>query len=171
MSALYAAEPAVLYQARELLLGRGLAVLVAWALLTLLVSGYRVTRADRRTEGFHFHGMNVAWGLINAGLAFGGIWQLLPAAPAGLQLPGLFAQQLHHETLFAVNTGLDAAYLMTGLYLRARAAAPGTARPERLRGYGLSLRVQGGFLFVFDAAMWALLHGQSGAWLTAAGAR
>ena len=155
---------AALHQARELLLGRGLAVLAAWALLNLVGSGYLLRRADRRHAPYYFHGMNVGWGLVNAALAFWGIWHLQPLAPAGLRLVDIFQAQLANETLFLLNAGLDVAYVMTGCYLQARAAVPGMARPERLLGFGRALWVQGGFLLVFDAAMWALLHAQGRAW-------
>ena len=157
---------AALHHARELLLGQGLAVLAAWVLLNLLVSGYGLARADRRYEPYYFHGMNVAWAFINACLAFWGIWHLQLVAPAGLCLAGLVQAQMFNENLFILNAGLDVAYVMTGCYLHARARMPGHPLPARLLGFGRSLWVQGGFLFVFDVAMWGLLHSQGRAWLS-----
>jgi hypothetical protein len=148
-----------LYTARELLLGRGLAVLAAWALLNLVVSGYLLARADRRHEPYYFHGMNVGWGLVNAGLAGWGVLHLHFRVPAGVQLVDLLGEQRFNENLFLLNTGLDVAYVVTGFYLRARSLST-TERPERLRGFGRSLWVQGGFLLVFDAVMWGLFHQQ-----------
>ena len=165
MSVFSAAELAVFNQARELLVGRGLAVLAAWALLNLVGSGFYLARADRRQVAYHFHGMNVGWGLINALLACWGILQIQFTAPTGLRLADLVQAQLHHENLFLFNTGLDVAYVMTGFYLAARAAAPGRAQPAQLRGFGRSLWLQGGFLLVFDAVMWSLLHWQGSGWL------
>ncbi|GAB2850236.1 DUF6992 family protein [Hymenobacter ruber] len=147
-----------LFMARELLLGRGLAVLAAWVLLNLVGSGYYLARSDRRHEPYYFHGMNVGWGLVNAGLAAWGILHLHFVAPAGLVPAELFQTQLFNENLFLLNAGLDVAYIMTGSYLRARALAPGQALPVRLLGFGRSLWVQGGFLLVFDATMWSLVH-------------
>jgi hypothetical protein len=154
-----------LYLASELLVGRGLAVLSAWALLNLVGSGYFLARADRRYEPYYFHGMNVGWGLVNAGLACWGILHLHFTAPTGLRLADLVQAQLHHENLFLFNAGLDVAYIMTGFYLRALARQPTRLRPARLLGFGRALWVQGGFLLVFDAALWGLLHGQGQAWL------
>ncbi|MEL5994717.1 DUF6992 family protein [Hymenobacter segetis] len=157
-----AAAPAVdiasLFMARELLLGRGLAVLAAWVLLNLVGSGYYLAHSDRRHESFYFHGMNVGWGLVNAGLAAWGILHLHFVAPAGLVPAELLQSQLFNENLFLLNAGLDVAYIMTGYYLRARALVPGQTRPVRLLGFGRSLWVQGGFLLVFDATMWSLVH-------------
>jgi hypothetical protein len=162
---LLALNLAALHQAREALLGRGLAVLAAWVLLNLLVSGHFLARADRRLPAYYFHGMNVGWGLVNALLAFWGIYHLEPTAPAGLQLADVVRAQLFNENLFLFNAGLDAAYIMTGYYLRARAAMPGELRPARLLGFGRSLWLQGGFLLVFDAVMWSWLHWQGRGWL------
>ena len=159
------ATAAVLDHAREMLLGRGLTVLAAWALLNLVVSGYLVRQADRRQETYFFHGMNVCWGAINAALACWGVLHLRFVAPAGLGLADLVREQLANENLFLLNAGLDAAYIMTGMYLWALAAVPAQPAPARLRGFGAALWVQGGFLLVFDAAMWSLLHWQGGGWL------
>ncbi|MFC6222792.1 DUF6992 family protein [Hymenobacter artigasi] len=153
-----AVDIASLFMTRELLLGRGLAVLAAWVLLNLVGSGYYLAHSDRRHESFYFHGMNVGWGLVNAGLAAWGILQLHFVAPAGLVPAELLQSQLFNENLFLLNAGLDVAYIMTGYYLRARALVPGQALPVRLLGFGRSLWVQGGFLLVFDATMWSLLH-------------
>jgi hypothetical protein len=158
-------EIAPLFQATEMLIGRGLAVLAAWALLNLVVSGYFVARADRRYEPYYFHGMNVGWGLVNAGLACWGILQLHFTAPVGVQLRDLVQSQLLNEDLFVFNAGLDAAYVMTGFYLRALARVPGQPTPARLLGFGRSLWLQGGFLLIFDAVMWGWLHWQGQGWL------
>ena len=165
MPTITATELAALHQARELLLGRGLAVLAAWVLLNLLGSGYRLARADRRYAPFYFHGMNVAWAFVNAGLALWGIWHLQLSVPAGLRLADLVQAQLFNENVFLLNAGLDAAYIMTGYYLRAQAQVPGQPLPARLLGFGHSLWVQGGFLLVFDVVMWSLLHSQGKTWL------
>ena len=161
MPTITASELAALHHARELLLSRGLAVLAAWVLINLLASGYRLAHADRRFAPYYFHAMNVGWAFVNAGLAFWGIWHLQFAVPAGLRLADLVQAQLFNENLFLLNAGLDVAYVMTGFYLRAQARVPGHPLPARLLGFGHSLWVQGGFLLLFDAAMWSLLHRQA----------
>ncbi|GAA4055872.1 hypothetical protein GCM10022409_48930 [Hymenobacter glaciei] len=162
--ALPAADVAVLFMRREVLLGRGLALLAAWVLLNLIGSGYYLAHADRRQEAFHFHGMNVLWNLVNAGLAAWGILRLHFSPPAGLDAAELLNSQHFYETLFAVNAGLDVLYVLAGSYLRRRATRPNQTRPERLLGYGRSLWVQGGFLLLFDGVMWALLHWLARGW-------
>jgi len=154
--------------ARELLIGRGLAVLSVWALLNLIGSGYLVRKADRRYAPYYFHGMNVGWGVINTALACWGILQLHFRIPVDLGVAELFRTQLFYENLFLLNAGLDVAYVMTGYYLRAQAATT-LQRPERLLGFGQALWVQGGFLLLFDTTMWVALHWQGQALFTLLG--
>ena len=162
--ALPAADVAGLFMHREVLLGRALAVLSAWVLLNLIGSGYYLAHADRRQQAYYFHGLNVLWNLVNAALAAWGVLHLHFTPPPGLDAAELLTTQPYYETLFGGNAGLDVLYVLTGSYLRQRATRPSTIRPERLRGYGQSLWVQGGFLLVFDAAVWLLLHLQAGHW-------
>jgi hypothetical protein len=161
-------DPNVLYAARGLIVGRGLAVLAAWVIANLVGSGYAVSRADRRTEPYYFHFMNVAWALINAGIAAWGIVMLRRLPPPGWSLAAEAGAHRHDETLFLVNTGLDVLYVLVGLWLRRRAAEPDASNPIRLAGFGRSVLLQGAFLFVFDLVVTILLH-LAGASLRAAG--
>ena len=162
--ALPAAEVAALFLQREVLVGRGLAVLTAWVLLNLIGSGYYLAHADRRHEPYYFHGLNVLWNLVNAGLAAWGILRLHFHPPAGLNAAELLSSQHYYEMLFGINAALDVLYVLAGSYLRRRAAQSGQLRPERLLGYGRSLWVQGGFLLLFDAGMWGLLRYVAAGW-------
>lgn len=159
-----AADVAALFMRREVLLGRGMAVLTAWVLLNLIGSGYYLAQADRRREGFHFHAMNVLWNLVNAGMATWGILRLHFSPPLGLDAAELLNGQQSYQTLFAVNAGLDVLYILVGTYLRRRTARPNQNRPERLLGYGRSLWAQGGFLLLFDGTMWILLYALAHSW-------
>ncbi|AII52344.1 DUF6992 family protein [Hymenobacter sp. APR13] len=145
-----------LNHARELLAERGMGVLGAWALLNLLVSGYRVMHSDPRAEARYFHLMNVGWAFVNTGIA---VWGLLHANPnhvAGLPLADSLAAQFTMERILLFNAGLDVAYVVCGSWLRARAAT--TVPPEKLLGYGRSLWLQGGFLLLFDVGFYLLYH-------------
>lgn len=149
------------YRARELLLGRGLSLLGIWALANLIGSGYQLPRTDRRAPAHHFHFMNCCWGFINAILAAVGILRTHPGAPPlGFTATDAAYDQQHVVLIFLVNAGLDLGYLALGWWLVARATRPtfNPLAPARLRGYGRSLWVQGGFLLAFDAVM-ALVMG------------
>lgn len=160
LSTLPAAGPAWLaaYQHHELLLGRGLSVLGAWALLNLCLSGYNLPRTDRRTWQFHFHLMNCAWGFVNAVLAAVGILRTHPGKSAAALGPAGALADVHFTgQVFLFNAALDVGYLLVALWLLNRATYPSANRPERLYGYGRSVQLQGAFLLVFDVAMWWLL--------------
>ncbi|WBO83746.1 DUF6992 family protein [Hymenobacter yonginensis] len=155
-SLLLTASLDALNHARELLAERGMGVLGAWALLNLLVSGYRVMHTDPRAEARYFHLMNVGWAFVNMGIA---VWGLLHANPnhvAGLPLADSLAAQFTMEKILLFNAGLDVAYVVCGSWLRARAAT--TVPPEKLLGYGRSLWLQGGFLLLFDVSFYLLYH-------------
>lgn len=147
------------YQHHELLLGRGLSVLGAWATLNLLLSGYSLPRTDAREWSHHFHLMNCGWAFVNAVLAAVGILRTYPGQPPpGLNAPAALAAQVLTGRIFLANAVLDLGYLLLALWLLHRAAAPAARRPERLYGYGRSIQLQGGFLLLFDAAMWVVLR-------------
>jgi len=161
LSTLPTAGPAWLaaYQHHEFLLGRGLGVLGAWAMLNLLVSGYMMPRTDAREWHHHFHLMNCGWGFVNAILAALGILRTHPGRPPlGLTEAGALASQLLTERIFLVNVGLDFGYLLLAFWLLNRATLPRVNRPERLYGFGRSIQLQGAFLLLFDAVMWVVLR-------------
>ena len=137
---------------------RGLTVLGGWAVGNLLVSGI----ATGQTEGsaHYFHQMNIGWGAVNLVLAGTGYL----AARRATQRPdtdraGNVRAQLRTENLYLFNAGLDVAYLATGLYLLEKSRNPTAAgSPDRWRGYGQSLLLQGGFLLLFDGFQYVTHH-------------
>jgi hypothetical protein len=150
----------VINQSRELLTERGMAVLGAWALLNLLVSGYQVNHAGGRTEGTYFHQMNLGWNVVNVALAVWGMLRAQPNQVAGLTLPESLEAQFTFEKILLFNAGLDIAYVCIGSWLRARAAST-LILPERLLGFGRSLWLQGSFLLVFDVSFYFVYHQQA----------
>jgi hypothetical protein len=56
------------------------------------------------------------------------------------------------QKLLLLNAGLDVAYFSFGLYLKERSKTSSSA--DRLRGYGNSLLLQGGFLLAFDLILY-----------------
>ncbi|MCC2547343.1 hypothetical protein LJY25_12885 [Hymenobacter sp. BT175] len=141
---------------RELLAEQGMAVLGAWALLNLLVSGYYVAQSDSRTEGRWFHLMNVSWNVVNAVLAVVGMLRAHPGDVASLTLAASLAAQFDFEKILLLNAGLDVAYIAVGSWLRA--GAPRHAKPVRQLGFGRSLWVQGSFLLLFDLGFYFVYH-------------
>lgn len=133
----------------------GMAVLGGWALANMASGAVLM----RRTSGpdRHFYAMNLYWNTINLVLAGAGYYGATQPLGDSLTSFGVLREHYNLEKILLLNAGLDAAYLVTGFYLRERANR--SAQPERLQGYGRSLLLQGGFLLVFDVALF-LTHNQ-----------
>ncbi|MCU0449421.1 MAG: hypothetical protein MUC97_06175 [Bernardetiaceae bacterium] len=128
---------------------QGMWVLGTWVLLNFLVSGWLYGRTSGPLR--YFHQMNVFWNLVNLMLVAYTLWQNA-AAGSAFNLPQTIAEQYLIEKLFLFNAGLDVGYVMLGFFL-AEKAKTAARRPERLRGWGYSVILQGGFLFLFDWVM------------------
>jgi hypothetical protein len=141
---------------------RGLAVLGGWAAGNLLVSGITMGQTDGSAH--YFHQMNIGWGAVNLVLAGTGYWAARRAThQPSADRAGTVRAQLRTEKLYLFNAGLDVAYLATGLYLLEKSRNPtASGSPDRWRGYGQSLLLQGGFLLLFDGFQYAThqRHGQ-----------
>lgn len=130
-------------------------VLGGWALGNLAAGGIGMANTSPGSEAFHFHQMNAAWNVVNLGIA-------VPAylgarkrmrRPAMLDIPGTFEAQRKMETVYLINTALDLAYAGAGVWMHERGTGdPASAQRARLRGFGTSLLLQGGFLFAYDLA-------------------
>ncbi|MBS3808039.1 MAG: hypothetical protein KGY60_11090 [Bacteroidales bacterium] len=126
----------------------GMLVLGSWAAGNFAVSGYQMTRTKGTT--YYFHQMNVFWNTVNMAIAVGGY---LGANQLGDLSPlELYDEYNNFSKVLLINTGLDVAYVMTGLYLRERSGNV-QKHTKRLKGYGNSLMLQGGFLFAFDLVL------------------
>ena len=126
---------------------QSLSILGAWAVGNIAFSTLQYNRTKDSRK--HFHEMNIGWNTINLLLAGTGIWTAMHTDPANFDL----AQTLkaHHsiKSLLIFNAGLDIGYMATGLFLLERGRRP-EANALRWKGWGQSLILQGGFLFVFD---------------------
>jgi hypothetical protein len=125
----------------------GMATLTGWSLINLGAGfglGFTTAGPER-----HFHQMNAYWNTVNLALGIAG---LIGARREGRRLlaPAAAARARAHQSVFTWNAGLDVLYMATGALL----FNLGQDRDsERLLGYGASILLQGGVLFVFDLAM------------------
>ncbi len=138
----------------------GMMTLGGWAVGNFLVSGILIGRTEGSAKAFHQ--MNVGWNLINIGLAGFGYYNALRADPAALDVYATIQEQYGLEKTFLFNGGLDVGYVLGGLYLTER-AKNASKNQELLTGFGQSVMLQGGFLLVFDLAMFFIVnhHGQA----------
>ncbi len=127
---------------KRLMVGLG-----SWATSNFIVSGIGWATVPTG-EAHYFHQMNVLWNTVNIGLAVPGY---LKAKKANSTLSFAETIRTQHKTekIFLINSGLDIGYMAGGLLLRS-AAKTNVSKHDQFNGYGNSLLMQGGFLFVFD---------------------
>ncbi|WP_084443799.1 DUF6992 family protein [Hymenobacter roseosalivarius] len=148
--------PTAIFDAERAALDRrGMYVLGAWAVSNVGASGARYFATTGSEK--YFHQMNVGWGAVN--LALAGVSFLGSSRAPSSDRAATTKAQLRTENIYLLNTGLDAAYIMGGFYLKERARTrPTQRRQDQLKGYGQSLLLQGGFLLAFDGVMFAAHH-------------
>ena len=138
---------------KHLMLGLG-----SWAAANFLVSGTGWATVPKG-EARYFHQMNVMWNTVNIGLAIPGYFNAKKSNP-NLTFAESIKAQHQTEKIFLINTGLDVAYISAGLLLRSNAKL-NLAKRDQFNGFGNSLLLQGGFLFLFDLTAY-LIHQQHG---------
>ena len=131
---------------------KGLTVLGSWAGANLITNGILLTNASGSDK--YFYQMNVYWNVVNGALAGLGVLQAKKTR-AGLSPFQTLEEQSNTEKTFLVNTGLDVAYVMTGVYLLEKSKNSADSQ-EKLKGYGQSVILQGGFLLLFDGIMYVV---------------
>lgn len=135
----------------------GMTVLTVWGMGNLgwgLIASGQTTGSNK-----YFHQMNAMWGGINT--ALGVLGYLGARQSKKLSLSATVRSQYATEKTYILNAGLDLAYIGGGLYLKERAKTT-NKKPDRLKGYGESIILQGAGLFLLDATMFAIhnIHGK-----------
>lgn len=127
---------------KRLMIGLG-----TWATSNFIVSGIGWATVPSG-EAHYFHQMNVLWNMVNIGLAVPGYLKA-KKANSSLSFAETIRTQHQTEKIFLINSGLDIGYMAGGLLLRS-AAKTNISKQDQFNGFGNSLLMQGGFLFVFD---------------------
>ena len=132
--------------------------LAGWSVANLVGSG--IATNTRNKEMRYFHQMNVMWGGINLAIAGLGYWG---AGREKIENPTLEAVLKHQnkiEKTYLINAGLDVVYVGSGLLMNK--TSDNQKNPEKFKGYGNSIMMQGGFLLLYDAVMYAIhrTHGK-----------
>lgn len=131
---------------------KGMTVLGSWAGANLVTNG--ILLANSSGSDKYFYQMNVYWNVVNGALAGLGV---LGAKKMQGNLSAFQAleEQSSTEKTFLVNTGLDVAYVMTGVYLIEKSKNSVDSQ-DKLKGYSQSVILQGGFLLLFDGIMYGV---------------
>ncbi len=132
-------------------------VLGGWALGNMAVGGILRARTEGPTR--YFHEMNAIWNCVNLGLAAGALIGMGNEDLSSYDLWQTFAEQQKLEKILLFNMALNFTYMTAGGYLIERSRR-GEPRADLFLGYGRSLVLQGGFLFLFDLTQY-LVHHQS----------
>ena len=129
-------------------------LLGSWACLNIVVGGILRSKAQGALRSFHE--MNAGWNFVNLIIAFYGYLNL-PTEPRW-SLKELVGELDYLDGILLVNSGLDVAYLALGFALVERGLRLSS---NRLRGFGSSIMLQGGFLLIFDILFFSSHHALS----------
>lgn len=125
-------------------------VLGSWAAGNILVGTYGNFKSSG--EAKYFQQFNAMWNVVNLGIAAFGYLNALNSDPTSMTNLEILNDYNSLQSFLLLNAGLDVAYIATGFYLKER--SKNSVSSERLRGYGNSLLLQGGFLLAFDVALY-----------------
>ena len=139
-------------QERNDLNRKGMVVLGSWAGANLVTNGILLSNSSGSDK--YFYQMNVYWNVVNGALAGLGVLGA-KKTQGNLSAFQTLEEQSSTEKTFLINTGLDAAYVMTGVYLLEK-SKNSMDNQDMLKGYGQSVILQGGFLLLFDGIMYGV---------------
>lgn len=125
-------------------------VIGGWAAGNILIGTYGNFKASG--EAKYFHQFNAMWNVVNLGISAFGYFNAVNSDPTSMTNVEIIKDFNSLQSFLLLNAGLDVAYIATGFYLKER--SKNSSSSERLRGYGNSLLLQGGFLLLFDVALY-----------------
>lgn len=137
---------------------KAMMVLGGWAIGNIAVGS--VMMGQREGKDKYFHQMNTGWGAINLGIATFAYLSATQSDPGSFDTFQTIQEQYSMQKILLFNAGLDLAYMAGGTYLIERSKNTEN-RPERLRGFGESIILQGAFLLVFDIGTYLVHRSQN----------
>jgi hypothetical protein len=134
---------------------RAMLQLGTWAVGNIAL-GSTLAARSKNAENKAFHQMNAGWNVVNLAIAGFGYYGSQKGVPTDLTAWTLLEKNYGLQKTFLFNAGLDVGYMAGGAWLMER--SKNTAKnPERLKGFGKSVVLQGGFLFMFDVAQFFVI--------------
>ena len=130
---------------------KGMYVLSGWALTNITVGSLGYFNSSGSTK--YFHQMNAGWNVVNLAIAGGALYQYGQANPSAFNLTQSMSEARSIQNILLLNIGLNVSYIAGGGYLWERGIRKSS---NRLKGYGQSLLIQGGFLLLFDSTLYFL---------------
>jgi len=126
--------------------------LAGWSAANIVVSG--VATNTRNREMRYFHQMNVMWSGINLAIAGLGYWGTRKEKIDNPTLAAVLKHQNRIEKTYLINAGLDVVYVGAGLLMNQ--TSDNQKNPDKFKGYGNSIMLQGGFLLLYDAIIYSI---------------
>ena len=129
-----------------------MSVLAGWSVANFGVGGVGWATTDN-PQWRAFHQANIGWNTVNLALAVPGLVGAIREDTSSMTLGKSIQISQRHKIMFAFNAGLDVGYIVMGAWMMER----GENRSDpRFIGFGRSMIIQGGYLLVFDLALWML---------------
>lgn len=124
----------------------------SWAALNILSGSSGYFLSEKGTK--YFQQMNAVWNLINLRIDGYALHSISQMDAAALTYSESLLELQNLDKFLLLNAGLDVGYIAAGAWMWERGLRKNSTR---LEGYGKSLIIQGGFLFVFDLVLY-LMH-------------
>jgi hypothetical protein len=138
-----------------------LKILAAYSVANILYGS--IASSQTKGSNKYFHQMNAIWNGATLGII--SVGYLTAKKETALTVYQALKKQHNTETLFLFNSALDLAYIAGGAWLSEKSKTTAN-KPERLKGYGQSVMIQGAFLLLFDGIQYAI-HNRHGKKLNA----
>lgn len=133
----------------------GMFILGSWALTNMATGAYGWKNGTGPNK--YFHQMNFFWNTVNISIASFALVNNYLTDYSLLTDEQLINNHLKIQKLYLINAGLDILYIGAGYGLK-RLSENKIKNKNLMKGYGNSIMLQGGFLLVFDAVMYAIQH-------------
>lgn len=131
----------------------GMLVMGGWAVSNMLYGGYGSAKFENDKK--YFHQMNLMWNVVNASIAGFALYKLGSTDLSAMSAEQMMAKHNQTQNLYIINAGLDLLYIAGGAYM-VQVSGKNEKHRDRLKGYGQSVVLQGGFLLVFDLALFLI---------------
>jgi hypothetical protein len=136
---------------RSQLTKNGMLVLGSWSVANIITGGIGLSNNSGEAE--YFHRMNLIWGSVNLVIA-GASYLSLTHRKADLSFGDTRKEQSRIEKTFLLNGTLDLVYITAGFYLCEKGNS--NSNPNKYKGFGKSVIMQGAGLLLFDGIMYVL---------------
>lgn len=150
---------------------QAMTILGTWAVANIGTG--LVLQGRREGSDKYFHQMNAGWNAVNLVIAGFGYWSIVRSDPGAMGLYESVNEHYGFQKTLLFNAGLDLGYMAGGAYLIERSKnTPLDKNPDRLKGFGQSLVLQGAFLFAFDLAAYFAMRADNASlrpWLNSIG--